>query len=119
MCGDVTMTLFESLVLADPMEIIPANDDCLLHLGGHNDATKQTTADRDVSGEGTLLVDVGSFDRFAWGLNAETDVAEPSATLATDAAYERDGTLLREGLVVNDIRHDCRIFAASACVREK
>lgn len=109
-CGDVTMTLFESLVLADPMEVIPADDDGLLHLCGHDDAAKQTAADGHVSGEGTLLVDVGAVDGFARGLDAETNVAEPAVVLAADAAYQGDGALLGEGLVVDDLRHGCRVM---------
>lgn len=37
---DVPMALFESLVLTNPMQVIAADDDSLLHFGGHNHATK-------------------------------------------------------------------------------
>lgn len=97
------MTLFEPLVLANPMQIVTAHNDCLLHFGRHDDAAEQTTADRDVSGEGTLLVNVVAVDRFARGLDAEPDVAEPPALLAADAADQGHRSLLGEGLVMDNV----------------
>lgn len=86
-CGDVAVALFESLVLADPMKVIPADDDGLLHLGRHDDAGEQTAADGDVTSKGTLLVDVGALDGLARGLDAQSDIAEPPAVLAAHATY--------------------------------
>lgn len=86
-CGDVTVALFESLVLADPMEVVPADDDGLLHLGRYDDARKQTAADGDVASERALLVDVGTLDGLARGLDAQSDIAEPPAVLSAHAAY--------------------------------
>lgn len=102
---DVTMTLLKTLVFANPMEIITTDDDGFPHLGGDNNATKQSAANGNISGEGTLLIDVSAVNGFAWGLDAESDVAEPSALLTANLADEGDGTLLREGFVVKDISH--------------
>lgn len=99
------MTFFKSFVLADPMEIIPSYNDGLLHFGGNNDAAKQAAADRDITSEGALLVNVGALDGIAWGLDAQTNVPKPSSVLASNAANERNGSLLRETLLVNDFRH--------------
>lgn len=40
MSRDVAVALLKSLVLADPMQVIPSHDDGLLHLSGDDDATK-------------------------------------------------------------------------------
>ena len=38
------------------MEVLAADDESTMHLGGHNGASEDTTADRDKSSEGTFLV---------------------------------------------------------------
>lgn len=43
-------------VLGDVMQIISADDDGAGHLGGDDLASEDTTANRDLSGEGALLV---------------------------------------------------------------
>lgn len=103
---DVAMALLETLVLADPMKIVPTHDDGLLHFRGDDDTTEQTAANGDVTGKGTFLVDVGALDGFARCLNAETDVAKPAALLATYATDEGDCALLREGFVVKNVSHN-------------
>lgn len=103
MGGDVSVTLFEPLVLTNPMQIVTAHNDCLLHFGRHDDAAEQTTADGNVSGEGALLVDVVAVDCFARGFDAKPDVAEPPALLAAHAADQRHRSLLRERLVMDNV----------------
>jgi hypothetical protein len=44
------------------VEVVSADDDGVGHLGRVDDAGEDTATDRDVAGEGALLVDVGAVD---------------------------------------------------------
>ena len=56
--GDVGVALLVALVLLNVVQVIHADDDGALHLGGLDDARQDATADGHVAGEGALLVDV-------------------------------------------------------------
>lgn len=103
---NVSVTLLKTLVLADPMQVVLANNDGLPHLGGDDDAAEETTTDGNVSSEWALLVDVGALDGLARGLDTETDVSEPSTLLSPCSPDEGDGALLGKALVVENISHD-------------
>ena len=60
--GDVLVSLLETVVLANVVQIVTSDDDRTGHLVLDNDAAQDTTANRNVSGEGALLVDVGTLD---------------------------------------------------------
>lgn len=62
MHGNVPVTLLETTVLADVMQIITSDDDGPLHLQLLHDSSENASADANVAGEGALLVDVGSID---------------------------------------------------------
>lgn len=49
-----------------------------VHLGGHNGASEDTTADGDHAGEGALLVNVRALDGRLGRAEAQTDVLVPS-----------------------------------------
>jgi hypothetical protein len=38
------------------MEVVPTDDDGSVHFGGHNATSKDTTADRNFTGEGAFLI---------------------------------------------------------------
>lgn len=63
MSGDVLVSLFKSVVFLDVVQVVTTNDHCTLHLQLGDYTTQDTPADEDVTGEGALLVDVGSLDR--------------------------------------------------------
>jgi len=75
---DVLMTLLETTVLLDVVKVIPADDNGTLHLGGDDESLKDLSADGNISGEGALLVDVVSLDGSIGGLDAKTDVLDPT-----------------------------------------
>lgn len=100
------MALFKSLVLSDPMEVVSADDDSLLHLSRDDDAAEKTPSDGHISSEGAFLVNVCAFNGFTWSLDAQTNISEPPSLLARNAPNKRHSSLLREGLLVNDFRHD-------------
>jgi hypothetical protein len=95
---NVLVTLLETTVLLDVVEVIPTNNDGALHLRGDDDSLQDLTTDRNVPSEGTLLVDVVSLDGGVGGLDAKTNVLDPSHglnLLGADAALacDEDGIL--------------------------
>lgn len=54
--GQVLVSLLVTGVLGDEVEVLAADDDGTVHLGGDDGARQDTTADRDEAGEGALLV---------------------------------------------------------------
>lgn len=102
---DVLVALLETAVLPDVVEVVPADDDGALHLGGDDESLEDLSTDGNVSGEGALLVDVGSLDGGVGGLDTETDVLHPAHglhLLGVDVALARDedGILGLVGLLV-------------------
>lgn len=60
MNGHVAMSLFESVIFSNVVQIIPANDDGSLHFHLGHHTRQDPTPDGDVPCEGTLFVNVGS-----------------------------------------------------------
>ena len=80
--GEVLVALHVTLVLLDVVEVVTADDDGVLLLGGVDDTTEEATADGDVTGEGALLVDVLTVHGSLGGLEAKTDgLEEAEATV--------------------------------------
>lgn len=73
---DVGVALLETVVLADEVEVVAADDEGAGHLGGLDDTLEDGTTDGNVAGEGALLVNIGALNGGAGGLEAETNVAE-------------------------------------------
>jgi len=55
-CGEVLVPLLVAGVLGDEVEVLAADDQGAVHLGGDDGAGQDTAADRDEAGEGALLV---------------------------------------------------------------
>mmetsp|Transcript_24295 Transcript_24295/g.75926 ORF Transcript_24295/g.75926 Transcript_24295/m.75926 type:complete len:202 (+) Transcript_24295:77-682(+) len=121
----VLVPFLEAAVLAAPVQVVAADHDRALHLGGDDHALEDAAADRDVPGEGALLVDVVPLDRRLGGLEAEADVSDVSHALLA-ALRERplptdeDGILLLVGLlglvrlaVLVPGRRHCFLFRAA------
>ena len=62
---NVLMTLLETVVFADVVKVITADDDSSLHLGLGDDTSQDSTTNSHIAGEGALLIDVVALD----GLN--------------------------------------------------
>ena len=56
MGGEVLVALLVTRVLGDEVEVLPADDDGTVHLGGNDGAGQDTATDRDETSEGALLV---------------------------------------------------------------
>ena len=54
--GEVLVALLVTGVLGDEVKVFTADDDRPVHLGRHDGAGEDTAADRDLAGEGALLV---------------------------------------------------------------
>ena len=103
--GKVLVTLLETTVLGDVVEVVPADDDGVLHLGGDDDALEDAATDGNVAGEGALLVDVVALDGGGGGLDAKADGADEAhgllAAVADRAlAGDEDGILALVSLLV-------------------
>ena len=59
---DILVSLLETIVLADIVQVVTSNDDRAHHLVLDDDAGENTTTNRDVASEWTLLVDVCAFN---------------------------------------------------------
>lgn len=76
--GHVLVALLVTVVLRDVVQVLTADDDGTVHLGGDNGTTEDTATDGDKTGEGALLVNVGAVHSLLGGLEAETDVLVPT-----------------------------------------
>lgn len=54
--SEVLVALLVTVVLGDVVEVLAANDDGTVHLGGDDTAGQDTATDRDETSEGALLV---------------------------------------------------------------
>lgn len=54
--GDVLVALLVTVVLRDEVEVLAADNEGAVHLGGDNGASQDTATDGDKAGEGALLV---------------------------------------------------------------
>ena len=106
--GSVLMSLLESVVFSDHMEVISSDDDGSVHLGRDDNTLNDLSSDADITSEGALFIDVGAFNSFSGGLEAKADVSVVSKALGGLAdeeflGVEEDTVLLLEGSL--DLSH--------------
>lgn len=75
------MSLLESVILLDVMEIISSEDDGSGHFGVQHDSLQDSASDGDVGGEWALLINVSSFLGGLWGLETYKNTRIRSNTL--------------------------------------
>ena len=56
--GNVLVSLLVTAVLSDVVQVVSSDDDGSLHLGGDDLPLEDSSTDGNISGEGTLLVNV-------------------------------------------------------------
>lgn len=66
MNGHVLVTLLETAVFANIMQIVTANHDGALHLQFLNNARKDASTNAYIAGEGAFLIEVSSIDGLNW-----------------------------------------------------
>jgi len=101
------------LVLLHEVEVVPADNDSPVHLGTVACSSDDSAPDGNSSSEWALLVNVGTFDRFPWGLEAKANtLPEAVASLAWPLSLvgllraEENLGLLEERLL-GLLRHGC------------
>lgn len=72
--GNVSVSLFISVVFGDVVKIISSDDDGSGHFSWDNDALEDFSSDTDIAGEGTFFIDVVSFDGLLRGFEAKSDI---------------------------------------------
>lgn len=83
--SEVLVALLVTSVLWNKVEVLATDDESAVHLGGDDGSGEDTATDGDLSGEWALLVDVGALNGGLWGLEAQSDVLVPSATVLASA----------------------------------
>lgn len=71
--SNVLMPLFETPVLGNVVQVVPANNNCTLHLGGNDKTLENATTDGDIAGKGALLVHIVSLDSIIGSLESKTN----------------------------------------------
>ena len=92
--GNVGVAFLVTLIFLNVMEVIAADDDGAVHLGGLDLARENTAADGDIASEGALLIDVSAFNGFLGGLKTKTDDLVPSAAALADGLSAFFGNFL-------------------------
>ena len=70
----VVMSLLESVIFLDVMEIISSQDDGSSHLGGKDDTFTDSSSDGNVRGEWAFLVNVSTLHGGSWGFETESNL---------------------------------------------
>lgn len=73
---NILMPLFKTPVFGNVMEVIPPDDNGVLHLSGSNKTFQDASTDRYIPGERTLLVHIGTLNCCIRGLDSKSDRAD-------------------------------------------
>ena len=71
--GGVFVSLLESIVFLDVVQVVLSNDDGILHLRCLNNSGDELSSDVDRSGPRAFFVDVGPIDGGSWCFDSESD----------------------------------------------
>jgi hypothetical protein len=102
------MTLLITIILSHIVKVIATYNDGTFHLCTHDRTSEDTSTDGDVTSEGTLFVNISARDGLLRSLESQTDILEPTRTLAlryNTLVVKKDGFLLLEatlGLQIMD-----------------
>lgn len=61
--SNILVPLLKTTVLLNVVQVVPSDDDCSLHLGGHDLTDQDSSSDGNISSEGALLVNIASLNR--------------------------------------------------------
>jgi hypothetical protein len=74
MSSKVSMTLLITTILFVVVKVVTTKNDSVLHLVAAHNTTEDPSTDADITGEGTLLVNVFTLDRLTRRLEAQANV---------------------------------------------
>lgn len=102
--SNVLVTLFETTVLGDVVQVIPPHNNGSLHLGGNDLSLEDTASNRNSACEGTLFVNVVALNGGCRSLNAQANISHKAHGLLARTANSalssyKDGILLLIGLL--------------------
>ena len=100
---EVVMSLLESVVLLDVVQVISSQDDGSAHFVREDDTLEDSASDGHVRGEWALVINVVAFDGGSWGLEACKTMRYYSLLTETDLLVESgagDGLLSKNFLGV-------------------
>jgi len=100
---NIGMSLFESIVFPDIMQIVSSDNDSSVHLGADHHSFQYLSSDWHVRSEWTFLIDVWSFDSFFRSLESQPDVFEVPNSFGCFlgqqlSAVQKHGVLFLESL---------------------
>jgi hypothetical protein len=103
--SNILVPLLKTTVLLDVVQVVPSDDNCILHLSGDNLSIQNSSSDGNVSGEGTFLVDVVSLNSGVRSLDSKTNVLDEAHGLCFRRAHStlarnEDSILLLVSLLV-------------------
>ena len=90
---NVLVALFETTVLLNVVQVIPSDNNGVLHLGRNNLSVEDASSDGNISGKGALLVDVATLNGGIGSLDSEsyiTNVTHGLLALITNGALAGD-----------------------------
>lgn len=103
MSSQVLVSFLVAIVLFHVVEIIAAHNNGAFHLGAHDNTRENASTDGDITGEGTLFVDIGTSDSLLRGFEAKTNILIPAGTLTlghNTLVVKEYGVLLLETALV-------------------
>jgi len=95
MGSHILVTLFETTVLLDVMQIVPSDDNSALHFRGDNKSLEDTSSNRDMASKGTLLVHIVALNGSRWSLDAQTNLPHITHRFLALLGLATNGTLSR------------------------
>lgn len=105
MSGNILVSLFKATVFSNVVQVVSADNDCSLHLGGDDLSLEDSSANRDISREWTFLVNVRILKGRIGGLDTQTNILDETHGLLagrTDGTFtsDKDSILLLVRLFV-------------------
>ena len=79
--GDISVTLFISVVFGCEMHIISTDNNSSVHFGRNHESLDDSSSNGNVAGERAFLIDIMTFAGFFGGLESQTDVFPVSDSL--------------------------------------
>lgn len=94
------MSLLVTVVFGDVMEVVTADDNSARHLGGDNTSCEDATADGNLTGKRTFLVDISSVYRFGGCLESKAHILIPTLLLRRYLLSTTSLRILEESLLL-------------------
>jgi len=76
--GQFGVSLFETVVFFDEVEVVTSDSDGSLHFQGGANAGEDTSSNANITREWAFLIDEVSVQGLCWGLESETDLSGES-----------------------------------------